>query len=68
MSASERLEAKKGNIGNQINKEAQSWKEALNTLTGYADHLLTSDEYKIYEDTFEKIKYRTEQFNLPIAR
>ena len=68
MSASEKLEAKKkGNIGNQVNKVAQSWKEALNTLTGYADQLLTTDEYNIYEDTFEKIKYCTEQFNLPVA-
>ena len=37
MSASEILEAKKkSNIGNQVNKEEQSRKEALNTLTGYA--------------------------------
>ena len=53
MSVSERLEAKKkGNVGDQVYKVAQSRKEPLNTLTGYADQLLTTDEYNIYEDTF----------------
>lgn len=35
-------------------------------LTGYADQLLTIGEYNIYEDTYEKIKYRTEQFKEPV--
>lgn len=68
MSASERLKAKKkGNIGKQVNKEEeQARRERLNTLTGYADQLLTTGEYNIYEDTYEKIKYRTEQFKPPV--
>ncbi|XP_065887163.1 CD2 antigen cytoplasmic tail-binding protein 2-like [Dysidea avara] len=67
MSASERWKAKKKGGVDKVNKEEeQKRREVVNTLTGYADQLLTTGEYNIYEDTYEKIKYRTEQFQPPV--
>ena len=42
------------------------FKNSCFTFGYFLKQLLTADEYNIYEDTFEKIKCRTKQFNPPV--
>jgi hypothetical protein len=67
MSASQRwLKKKNTNEPAQVSKEAQAIaaadKEALDKLTGYANYFIDRGYYDIYDETYDKLKTKIENF------
>ncbi len=65
MSASQRwLKKKNQNDQAKNSKESESSsadKEALDKLTGFANHFIDRGFYDIYEETYEKLKYKIDE-------
>lgn len=56
-----RKSKKKGSSGEEEEMPVVADKEALEKLTGLADQLVSTGDYTVYEDTFEKIKFNIEK-------